>query len=68
MKNKNYTIDEIFSRRLYFLIPFYIFKRESCFQVYNKNGDRTAIRKRAEGGEVSNVRTGDTDKGTYDPR
>ena len=46
MKIKNYTIDEIFSKRLYFLIPFYIFTHESRFQVYNKNGSEIELLRR----------------------
>ena len=46
MKIKNYAIDEIFSKRLYFLIPFYIFTHESRFQVYNKNGSEIEVLRR----------------------
>ena len=43
MKTKNYTIDEIFRKRLYFLIPFYIFTHENRFRVYNKNGSEIEV-------------------------
>ena len=37
LKLKNYTLDDIFDKHLFFLIPFYIFVHESRFQVYNEN-------------------------------
>ena len=37
LKLKNYTLDDIFDKHLFFLIPFYIFVHESMFQVYNEN-------------------------------
>lgn len=37
MKVKNYTVDEIFEKKLLFLIPFYIFSHESRFEEYNSS-------------------------------
>lgn len=36
VKIRNYSIKEIFQKKLLFLIPFYIFTHESRFAVYNK--------------------------------
>ncbi|MBO5258975.1 MAG: hypothetical protein J6B26_01175 [Agathobacter sp.] len=35
MKSQNYSLDEIFEKKLLFLIPFHIFSHESQFKVYN---------------------------------
>ena len=40
MKVQRYSIDEIFEKRLLFLIPFYIFTHESRFKEYNLYGDK----------------------------
>lgn len=40
MKTQRYSIDEIFEKRLLFLIPFYIFTHESRFKEYNLNEDK----------------------------
>lgn len=40
MKMANYSIDEIFEKKLYLLIPFYIFTYESKFAEYNRNEHR----------------------------
>lgn len=40
MKSQLYTIEEIFEKKLLFLIPFYIFSHESHFEEYNKDMDR----------------------------
>lgn len=40
MKSQLYTIEEIFEKKLLFLIPFYIFSHESRFEDYNKDMDR----------------------------
>lgn len=40
MKSQLYTIEEIFEKKLLFLIPFYIFSHESRFEEYNKDMDR----------------------------
>ena len=37
MKTQKYTIDEIFDKKLLFLIPFYIFSHESRFEEYNSS-------------------------------
>ena len=34
MKTQQYTLDEIFEKKLLFLIPFYIFTHESRFEEY----------------------------------
>ena len=39
MKVKNYSIDEIFEKKLLFLIPFYIFSFEADFPRINDDGD-----------------------------
>ena len=39
MKVKNYTIDEIFEKQLYFLIPFYIFIYEARFKKMEEQGE-----------------------------
>lgn len=40
MKVQRYSIDEIFEKRLLFLIPFYIFTHESRFKEYNLDKDK----------------------------
>ena len=45
MKSQRYTIDDIFDRKLLFLIPFYIFSHESRFEEYDKNEDKLEILK-----------------------
>lgn len=37
MKVKNYSLDEIFHKKLLFLLSFYIFSHESRFKEYNDN-------------------------------
>jgi len=37
MKVQNYTLDDIFEKRLLLLIPFYIFSHEKSFSEYNNN-------------------------------
>ena len=37
MKVQNYTLDDIFEKRLLLLIPFYIFSHEKNFPEYNSN-------------------------------
>lgn len=37
MKLKNYTLDEIFEKRLYLLLPFYILVYENQFEECNKH-------------------------------
>lgn len=39
MKSQRYQIEEIFEKRLLFLIPFYIFSHENSFEEYNQNAD-----------------------------
>ena len=36
-KVQSYSIEEIFEKKLFFLIPFYIFTHENRFRVYNEN-------------------------------
>lgn len=43
MKVKRYTIDEIFDKKLYFLIPFYIFTHESRFDDYEADESKLAV-------------------------
>ena len=40
MKAQKYSIDDIFEKRLLFLIPFYIFTHESRFKEYNLDEDK----------------------------
>lgn len=40
MKVQNYSIDAIFEKRLFFLIPFHIFVYEKNFEVYDKDEQR----------------------------
>lgn len=40
MKLNNYTIEDIFQKNLFFLIPFYIFVHESKFIEYNKDKEK----------------------------
>ena len=42
MKMQEYTLEEIFSKGLLLLIPFYIFSHEKNFKVYNRNEQRLA--------------------------
>lgn len=37
MKTQEYTVEQIFEKKLLFLIPFYIFTHESNFSEYDKN-------------------------------
>ena len=43
MKAKRYTIDEIFDKKLYFLIPFYIFTHEKRFDEYEADEGKLAV-------------------------
>ena len=40
IKLKSYTLDELFEKKLYFLIPFHIFVYENQFLLYNSNKDK----------------------------
>lgn len=40
MKIQEYSLEDIFSKNLLLLIPFYIFSHEKDFKVYNSNGQR----------------------------
>ena len=42
MKVQEYTLEDIFSKGLLLLIPFYIFSHEKNFKVYNRNEQRLA--------------------------
>ncbi len=42
MKVQEYSLDDIFSKGLLLLIPFYIFSHEKNFKVYNNNEQRLA--------------------------
>ena len=37
MKSQEYALEEIFEKRLLFLIPFYIFSHEQRFKEYNQD-------------------------------
>ena len=43
LKMQQYTLEEIFEKKLLFLIPFYIFTHESRFEEYNKDEERLQI-------------------------
>lgn len=45
VKIHSYTLEEIFHKKLLFLIPFYIFTHESLFSVYNDNEEQFKILK-----------------------
>ena len=40
LKLANYTIDELFEKQFYILIPFHIFNYEQQFSVYNKDKEK----------------------------
>lgn len=42
LRLQSYTLEEIFSKNLLFLIPFYIFSHEKKFKVYNEDGEQLA--------------------------
>lgn len=42
-KIKDYTIEEIFEKRLYILIPFYLFNFEKNFKMYEENAEYFTI-------------------------
>ena len=43
MKTQQYTLDEIFEKKLLFLIPFYIFTHESRFEEYENNAEKREL-------------------------
>lgn len=43
MKSQQYTIEEIFEKRLLLLIPFYIFSHEKRFEEYEKDGTKLKL-------------------------
>ena len=43
MKMKDYSLENIFDRELYFLLPFYIFVHEDSFEVYNKDDKKRKL-------------------------
>ena len=46
MKTQQYTLDEIFEKKLLFLIPFYIFTHESRFAEYENDADKRELLRR----------------------
>jgi len=40
IKSKNYTLEEIFEKKLLFLLPFYIFRYERKFKKYENNTEK----------------------------
>jgi hypothetical protein len=46
LKSQNYTIDEIFDKKLLFLIPFHIFSHEKLFEKYENDTDKLNVLKR----------------------
>lgn len=51
MKTQQYSLDELFEKKLLFLIPFYIFTHESRFREYEKDADKREVLRR----EVSEI-------------
>ena len=43
MKTQQYSLDELFEKKLLFLIPFYIFTHESRFREYEKDADKREV-------------------------
>ena len=43
VKMQRYTLEEIFDRKLYFLIPFYIFTHESRFRQYEQDAGKLEL-------------------------
>ena len=43
MKTQQYTLDEIFEKKLLLLIPFYIFTHESRFEEYENNAEKREL-------------------------
>ncbi len=46
MKVRDYTLEEIFSKKLLFLIPFYIFTHEKRFRLYERDSEKLEQLKR----------------------
>ena len=46
MKIRDYSLEEIFSKKLLFLIPFYIFTHEKRFRVYERDSEKLEQLKR----------------------
>ncbi len=46
MKIRDYTLEEIFSKKLLFLIPFYIFTHEKRFRMYEQDSEKLEQLKR----------------------
>ena len=46
MKVRDYTLEEIFSKKLLFLIPFYIFTHEKRFRMYEQDSEKLEQLKR----------------------
>ena len=40
LKIKNYSVDDLFAKKLYFLLPFYIFTHEADFPKYNEDAGK----------------------------
>lgn len=53
MKTQRYSINEIFEKKLLFLIPFYIFTHESMLKEYNEDESKLALLK-AEYEDIKN--------------
>ena len=49
VKAKMYSIEEIFSKKLLFLIPFYIFSHEGRFEEYDKSEEKLTVLKNEYG-------------------
>ena len=65
MKSVEYTIDEIFEKKLLFLIPFHIFSHERKFETYNN--DESGLEKlKAEYEGIKNRLEEELDKGRID--
>ncbi len=53
VKSQQYTLQEIFEKKLLLLIPFYIFSHEERFEEYEKNAAKLSILQ-AEYGQIKN--------------
>ncbi len=45
MQTQQYTLDEIFEKRLLFLLPFYVFSHESRFEEYEQDEKKLELLK-----------------------
>lgn len=63
MKSQQYTLEEIFEKELLFLLPFYIFSHEACFEEYEKDKAKLEVLQN-EYEQIKNRLEGLLEKGT----